>query len=86
MDNFRAEFTYALQRDRMMSKLYVDLVGFIVAIFNHHPTPLLLPTRTIKELIKQNNEFFENTIYIDHEYLVYHYRFIFQYCRSTLKH
>ena len=32
--------------------------------------------RTIKELIKQNKEFFDNTIYIEHEYLVYHYRFI----------
>ena len=72
-----AELSFALQRDRMMNKLYVDLVGSIVAIFNHHPTPLLLPMRTIKELIKQNIEFFANTIYIDHEYLVYHYGFIF---------
>ena len=60
-----------------MNKLYVDLVGSIVSIFNHHPTPLLLPTRTIKELIKQNKEFFENTIYLEHEYLIYHYGFIF---------
>ena len=71
------ELTFAMQRDRMMNKLYVDLVGSIVSIFNHHPTPLLLPMRTIKELIKQNIEFFYNTIYIDHEYLVYHYGFIF---------
>ena len=75
--NELTELSYAMQRDRMMNKLYVDLVGSIVAIFNHHPTPLLLPMRTIKELIKQNFEFFANTIYIDHEYLVYHYGFIF---------
>ena len=48
----RLEITYAIQRDRIMNKLYVDLVGSIVYIFNHYPTPLLLPTRTIKELIK----------------------------------
>ena len=42
-----------------MNKLYVDLFGSIVAICNHHPTPMLLPIRTIKELIKQNKEFFE---------------------------
>ena len=71
------EISVAMQRDRMMNKLYIDLVRSIVAIFNHHPTPLLLPIRTIKELIKQNKEFFDNTIYIEHEYLVYHYGFIF---------
>ena len=32
------EISFAMQRDRMMNKLYVDLVGSIVAIFNHHPT------------------------------------------------
>ena len=53
-----------MQRDRIMNKQYVDLVGTIVSIFNHHPTPLLLPTRTIKELIKQNKEFCENIIYV----------------------
>ena len=73
----RQEITYAMQKDRIMNKLYVDLVGSIVSIFNHHPTPLLLPTRTIKELIKQNKRFFENTIYIEHEYLINHYGFIF---------
>ena len=60
-----------------MNKLYVDLVGSMVSIFNHHPTPLLLPARTIKKLIKKNKEFFENTIYVEHEYLIYHYVFIF---------
>ena len=60
-----------------MNKLYVDLVGSIVSNFNNHPRPLLLPTRTIKELIKHNTEFFENTIYLEHEYLIYHYGFIF---------
>ena len=43
-----------------MNKLYVDLVGSIVSIINHHPTPLLLPTRIYKELIKQNKEFVDN--------------------------
>ena len=51
------EISFAMQRDRMMNKLYVDLVGSIVSIFNHHPTPLLLPIRTMKELIKQNRVF-----------------------------
>ena len=60
------EITYAMQSDRIMNKLYLDLVGSMVSIFNHHPTPLLLPARTIKELIKQNKEFFENTIYLEH--------------------
>ena len=60
-----------------MNKQYVDLVSSIVSIFNHHPTPLLLPIRSIKDLIKQNKDFFVNTIYIEHEYLVYHYWFIF---------
>ena len=73
----RLEITYAMQRNRIMSKLYVDLVGSIVSIFNYHPRPLLLPTCTIKELIKQNKEFFENTIYLEHEYLIYNYGFIF---------
>ena len=72
------EISFAMQPDRMMNKLYVDLIGSIVSIFNHHLTPLLLPTRTIKKLIKQNKEFFfENTIYLEHEYLVYLYGFIF---------
>ena len=66
-----------MQRDRMMNKLYIDLVGSIFSIFNHHPTPLLLPIRTIKELMKQNNNFFDNTIYLEHEYLMYNYGFIF---------
>ena len=77
IDNEYTEISYAMQRDRMMNKLYVDLVGSIVSICNHHPTPLLLPIRTIKVVIKQNKELFDSTIYIDHEYLVYHYRFIF---------
>ena len=77
MENELTEISYALKRDRMMNKLYVDLVGSIVSIFTHHPTPLLLPDRTIKKLIKQNKEFFDNTIYIDHDYLVYHYGLIF---------
>ena len=51
------EIVFAMQRDRMMNQLYVDLVGSIVSIFNYHPTPVLLPSRTIKELIKQNKEF-----------------------------
>ena len=46
-----------MQRDRMMNKLYVDLVCSIVSIFNHHLTPLLLHICTIIELIKQNKEF-----------------------------
>ena len=49
----------------------------IVSIFNNHPTPLLLPARTIKVLIKQNKELFKNTIYLKHEYLIYNYGFIF---------
>ena len=53
----RPEITYAMQRDRIMNILYVDLVGSIVAIFNNHPPLLLLPTCTIKELIKHNEEF-----------------------------
>ena len=67
------EISFVMQRDRMMNKLYVDVVGSIVSIFNYHPTPLLLPIRTIKELIKQNKEFFEKTIYLEHEYLIYHF-------------
>ena len=66
-----------MQRDSMMNKLYVDLVVSIVAIFNHHPTPLLLTIRTIKELIKLNTEFFDITIYVEHEYLIFNYGFIF---------
>ena len=66
----RLEITYAMQTDRIMNKLYVDLVGSIVSIFNHHSTPLLLPTSTIKELIKHNKELFENTIPLEHEYLI----------------
>ena len=54
----RLEITYAMQRNRIMNKLYVDLVGSIVFSFNHNFTPLLLSTRTITELIKQNKEFF----------------------------
>ena len=73
----KLEITYAMQRDRIMNKLYIDLVGSIVSIFNHHPTLLLLPARNIKELIKQNKELFKNTIYLEHEYLIYHYGLIF---------
>ena len=53
----KLEITYAMQRDRIMNKLYVDLVGSIVSIFNHHPTPLLLTARTIKEVMKKNKVF-----------------------------
>ena len=77
LNNELLEISFAMQRDRMINKLYVDLVGTIVAIFNHHPTPMLLHIRTIKDLIKQNKEFFDNTIYVEHEYLIYHYGFIF---------
>ena len=47
-----------MQRDRMMNKLYVDLVASIVYRFNYHFTPLLLPICTIDELIKQNKNCF----------------------------
>ena len=53
----RLEITYDMQRDRIMNKLYVDLVGSIVSIFNHHPTPLLLATRIIKDLINKRECF-----------------------------
>ena len=76
LENELAEMSYAMQRDRMMNKLYVDLVGSIRSIFNHHPTFLLLPIRIIKELIKQNKDF--STLFnFENEYLVYHYGFIF---------
>ena len=58
VESERLEISYAMNRDRIMNKLYVDLVSSIVSIFNHHPTPLRLPIRSIKELIKQNKEFF----------------------------
>ena len=45
--NFQCETTekfrllgYAIQYDRIMSKLYADLLASIVSIFNHHPTPI----------------------------------------------
>ena len=44
----RLQITYAMQRDRIINKLFVDLVCSIVSIFNHHLTPLLLITHTIK--------------------------------------
>ena len=71
------EITYAMQRDRIMIKLYVDLGGSYITIFYHHPISLLLPIRTIKKLIKQNKVVFDNTIYIDHEDLVSNYGCIF---------
>ena len=71
------EISFAMQRDTMMKKLYVDLVVSIVAIFNYFPIHFLLFIRSIRELIKQNKEFFHNTIYIEHEYLLYYYGFIY---------
>ena len=50
------EIPYAMQLEKIMNKLYVDLVGSIVLSFNYHSTPWLLPTHTIKVLIKQNNK------------------------------
>ena len=41
LENELTEISYALQRDRMMNKRYVDLVGSIVSILIHHPTSLL---------------------------------------------
>ena len=67
LNNELLEISFALQRDRMMIKLYIDLVGSIVSIFNNYPTPLLLLICTFIELIKQNKEFFDNTI--EHEYM-----------------
>jgi hypothetical protein len=67
---------FAIRRDRIMNKLYVDLVVTIVAIFNHQPTTKLLSICTIREFILQNIDFLIITIYIDNEYLVYHYGFI----------
>jgi hypothetical protein len=64
------EMIFVIQRDRMMNKLNVDFVGSIVSIFNLVPTPLLLSIRTIKKSVKQNMNFFINTIFIDTEYLV----------------
>ena len=40
-------------RDKIITKLYVDLVGSIVYIFNHHLTFVLLLVCTIKKLIKK---------------------------------
>ena len=78
LENEISEISYAMQCDRMMNKLHVDLVGSIVSIFNHHPTPFLLPIRILKVLMKENKDFFVNIIYLKHGYLVYHYDFIFQ--------
>ena len=77
LNNELQEISFAIQLDSMMNKLCVDLVSSIVAILIHHLTPMLLPICTIKELINQNKEFFDNTIYIEHEYLIYHYGLIF---------
>ena len=56
----------------MMNMLFVDLVRLMVSIINYYLMPLLLPTRAITELIKQNTVFFTNIINIEHEYLIYH--------------
>ena len=32
----KLKMTYALQRDKLINKLYVDLVGFLVSSWNHH--------------------------------------------------
>ena len=65
LKNFQCETTekfrllgYAIQYDRIMSKLYADLLASIVSIFNHHPTPILLPPHTLRHLINENLEFF----------------------------
>ena len=65
------------RRNRIRSKLYTDLTTAITAIYNHHATPILLPQRTIRTLIKQNQEFFNGTIYVNNEFLVYHYGLIY---------
>ena len=44
----RLEITYAMQREEIIDKLYVDLVGFIVLFFIIIFTLLLLSTSTIK--------------------------------------
>lgn len=54
----------------MMINLIIDLVILIMLIFNNYPTVVLLFIRTSKELIKHNNDLFDNTIYIKHVYLV----------------
>ena len=39
LNNELLEISFAMQRDRMMNTLYVDLIGSIVSILSHHPTP-----------------------------------------------
>lgn len=60
---------FVLQRDRIMNK--ICRLSLIVSDFNYHFTFVLLAFRTIKEVIKQNKEVFDNNIIIKHEYLVY---------------
>ena len=36
LNNKLFKITFAMQRDKMMNKLYVELVGSIVLILNHH--------------------------------------------------
>ena len=64
----RLDITNAIQKDRIINNLYVDLVNSIVFILNFHITSLLLLSRIIEKLIKQNKKFFESTIYNEHKY------------------
>lgn len=56
-----------------MNKLSVNLTMLLVLIFQYQVTGLLLLICNCKTLVKQNENFYDNIIYIKVEYIVYYY-------------
>ena len=70
------EFEFLTRRCNMKARLYADFESAITAAFSKHPTPLLLPTSAIRELMKNNAYLFNNTIYQTDLNFVYQYGYV----------
>ena len=70
------ELEYLTRRTRIKSRLYADFESAITAVFTGHPTPILLPPSAIRELMKNNEFWFKNTIYETDLNFVYQYGYV----------
>ena len=70
------ELEYLTRRTRMKARLYADFECAITAVFSGHPTPILLPPSAIKELMKNNEYWFKNTIYQTDFNFIYQYGYV----------
>ena len=67
------KIAWLIHRNRLKARLYSDFDSAVTTVFGGRPTPILLPKAALRELIKENPFWFNNTIYQTNLDYVYQY-------------